>query len=102
MGQGPTLGEHQSLRCNASVLNLHSQLVCVPAGGAPGVVSGVRVMARSHWSNSSSSSSSVGPPSAGMNENTAQLLTTTTLLVTLTNHITLEKGECALCRVYFM
>lgn len=33
---------------------------------ALGVLSGVLVRARSHWSNSSSSSSSVGPPSALM------------------------------------
>lgn len=31
---------------------------------AVGLMSGVRVRARSHWSNSSRSSSSVGPPSA--------------------------------------
>lgn len=33
---------------------------------ARGVLSGVRVRARSHWSSSSSSSSSVGPPRALM------------------------------------
>lgn len=42
---------------------------------ALGVLSGVRVRARSHWSSSSSSSSSVGPPSAARQPMRRQVVT---------------------------